>query len=231
MFFVPLVLMGLVFGAYLLGSIPSAVWIGKRFYGVDVREHGSRNAGATNVLRVLGRRAALPVFLIDGGKGYLAVMLSWIATKPLVGLEPFGEPFVNFRILLIVAAILGHIFPIFAGFKGGKGVATIAGCMIAFSPVPVILSLGVFLGMLLWKHYVSLGSVSAAVCFPFFMIVSPWISKIFHLNEILYINDVISPTMILFSFVVAGALIFMHRKNIKRLTERTETKTYIFKRK
>lgn len=214
--------------AYLLGSIPSAVWIGKIFFGVDVREHGSKNAGATNTLRVLGRRAALPVFVIDALKGYVAVMLSWLAVHPPVLLEPFGEPFVNLRIVLIVAVILGHIFPLFAGFRGGKGVATITGCMFAFAPVPMLLSLLVFLCVLGWKHYVSLGSIMGGLTFPIFMVISPWVSKIFKLNERLYINDVISPTMIIFSVVVAVALVFTHRKNIQRLREGTESKTYLF---
>lgn len=230
MFFIILIYISLLLVAYLLGSIPSAVWIGKRFYGIDVREHGSHNAGATNVLRVLGRRAALPVFLIDGGKGYAAVMLAWFTTITPCNLEPFGEPFVNFRILLIVAVILGHIFPIWAGFRGGKGVATIAGCLIAFAPVPTTLSLMVFAGVALGTHYVSLGSIVAALFFPLFMILSPWVSKIFRLNDLFFINDVTSPTMIIFGFVVAAALVFTHRKNITRLRSGTESKTYLFKK-
>lgn len=127
----------LIIGAYLLGSIPSAVWIGRLFFGVDVRRHGSGNAGATNVLRVLGTKAAIPVFIIDAAKGYGAVMLSWFATiAPPDHSFEFSEPFINLRIALMVAAILGHIFPIFAGFRGGKGVATIAGCLVAMTPVP-----------------------------------------------------------------------------------------------
>ena len=108
----------LVIVAYLLGSIPSAVWIGKRFYGIDVREHGSHNAGATNTLRTLGRRAALPVFAIDILKGFTAVMLSHLS-----GYAPGSDAMFNFKIMLVAAAVVGHIFPIFAGFKGGKGVA------------------------------------------------------------------------------------------------------------
>ncbi|MEG2479203.1 MAG: glycerol-3-phosphate acyltransferase, partial [Mucinivorans sp.] len=145
-----LIIISLVLLAYLLGSIPSAVWIGKAFFGTDVREFGSKNAGATNTLRVLGRKAALPVFVIDALKGYLAVMLSWFSVLPPIELEAFSELFVNLRILLIVAVILGHIFPLFAGFRGGKGVATITGAMLAFAPVPMILSFIVFLALLFW---------------------------------------------------------------------------------
>lgn len=220
----------LIILAYLLGSIPNAVWIGKVFFKVDVREHGSGNAGATNVLRTLGRRAALPVFILDGLKGYLAVMLSWVLPHFSDVFADFSEPFINFRILLIIAVILGHIFPIFAQFRGGKGVATIAGAMIAFSPIPILLSLIVFTIMLLWKHYVSLGSVCAAVTFPLFTILSPWVSQQLRLKDLMYINDVISPTMIIFSFVVAAVLVFMHRKNIARLKAGTESKVFLFKK-
>ena len=128
----------LIIAGYLLGSIPSAVWIGKWFYHTDVREHGSHNAGATNTLRVLGRRAALPVFVIDAAKGYAAVMLSHFT-------ELEGDALFFLKIGLTAAAILGHIFPLFAGFKGGKGVATMAGCMLAIAPVPMLLGLAPFI--------------------------------------------------------------------------------------
>ena len=109
--------------AYLLGSIPNAVWIGKKYYGIDIREHGSRNAGTTNMLRVLGRRAALPVFALDVLKGFVAVAL--------LGLLKYDDNIsdiwlINLKIIAVFAAVLGHIFPVFAHFKGGKGVATLA---------------------------------------------------------------------------------------------------------
>ena len=104
--------------AYLLGSIPSAVWIGKRYYGVDIREHGSKNAGTTNMLRVLGKRAAIPVFIIDYFKGFGAVMLTSLMRYD----DSISEGWlINLRIIATFAVVLGHIFPIFAGFKGGKG--------------------------------------------------------------------------------------------------------------
>ena len=108
----------LVICAYLLGSIPSAVWIGKHYYGIDVREHGSKNAGTTNTLRVLGKRAAIPVFIIDFLKGFLAVALAI-----LLAYDPEIQPnfIINVKIGLVFAAVLGHIFPIFADFRGGKG--------------------------------------------------------------------------------------------------------------
>lgn len=191
---------------YLLGSIPSAVWIGKRFYHTDVREHGSHNAGATNTLRVLGRRAALPVFIIDAAKGYGAVMLAHFTD-----LE--GDPLFFLKIGLTAAAILGHIFPIFAGFKGGKGVATMAGCMLAIAPIPMLMGLATFIIVLAASHYVSLGSITGGMLFPVYIII---------------VDGFHSPYKIVFGVLVAVVLIITHRKNIKRLREGTENETYLF---
>ena len=122
--------------AYLLGSIPNAVWIGKKYYGIDIREHGSRNAGTTNMLRVLGRRAALPVFALDVLKGFVAVAL--------LGLLKYDDNIsdiwlINLKIIAVFAAVLGHIFPVFAHFKGGKGVATLVGAVLGIHPITVLL--------------------------------------------------------------------------------------------
>lgn len=200
--------------AYLLGSIPSAVWIGKYFYGVDIREHGSRNAGATNMLRVLGRRAALPVFAIDFLKGFVALTLS-----NLVEFFPdvsWGEIY-NLKILLVVMVVLGHIFPLFAGFKGGKGVATLAGAVMGVAPTSVLLSLGVWVLVLMAWHYVSLASMIAGVCFPIFILSSPRTNH--------------SVSLVVFSFVIAILLIITHRKNIARLKAGTENKIYIWRKR
>ncbi|MEG0467105.1 MAG: glycerol-3-phosphate 1-O-acyltransferase PlsY [Mucinivorans sp.] len=211
----------LIIGAYLLGSIPSAVWIGRLFFNVDPRRHGSGNAGATNVLRLLGTKAALPVFAIDAAKGYAAVMLSWFSTLAPIDVScQFSEPFINLRIALMICAILGHIFPIFASFRGGKGVATIAGCLIAIAPVPLACSFVVFVVFWSISHYVSLGSLTAAISFPLWVVV-----------KYIIVGEYISPTMVIFSLVVASVMIFMHRANIKRLREHTEGKTYLFKKK
>ena len=124
--------------AYLLGSIPNAVWIGKKYYGIDIREHGSRNAGTTNMLRVLGRRAALPVFALDVLKGFVAVAL--------LGLLKYDDNIsdiwlINLKIIAVFAAVLGRIFPVFAHFKGGKGVATLVGAVLGIHPITVLLLL------------------------------------------------------------------------------------------
>ncbi len=214
-----LINIGLILGAYIIGSIPTAVWVGKLFFKLDIREHGSGNAGATNVLRVLGTAAAIPVFLIDAAKGYGAVMLGWYSSvAPTLGAE-FSEPFVFLRIALMVAAVLGHIFPLFASFRGGKGVATIAGCLIAIAPLPLLGSFVTFVVMWSIKSYLSLGSIFAALTFPLWTILVP----------IIY-GETISPTMVIFSVVVGGALIYTHRANIKRLKAGTESKTYLFRK-
>src|SRR5687768_13215686 len=119
---------GLLF-AYLLGSIPSAVWIGKRFYGIDVREFGSGNAGATNTFRVLGKKAGIPVLLIDIFKGWLAVQLAYLSSYRIDSVE-----FVNLELVLGIAALIGHIFPVYVGFRGGKGIATLLGVVIGVHP-------------------------------------------------------------------------------------------------
>lgn len=200
---------GLIIGAYLLGSIPSAVWIGKWFYGVDVREHGSRNAGATNTLRVLGRKAALPVFVIDAGKGFAAVMLCKIT-----GLS--GDAMFFLKMGLATAAVVGHIFPIFAGFKGGKGVATMTGCMMAIVPIPVLMGLLTFIIVLVMTEYVSVSSMTAGALLPVYIFIIYGIDDWYR---------------ILLGVVLAVVLVITHRKNIKRLREGTESKTYLYLRR
>ena len=199
--------------AYLLGSIPSAVWIGKKYYGVDIREHGSKNAGTTNMLRVLGRRAALPVFALDFLKGFLAVtVIQLLQYDDIVG----SNDIINLKIAALFAAVLGHIFPIFAGFRGGKGVATLVGAVTGIVPSIALLCFGVWLAVLMISHYVSLSSIVAGCFFPFFTLISPRAAAKVNL------------TFIVFSFVIAVLLIITHRKNIKRLLNHTESKTHIW---
>lgn len=198
----------LILLAYLLGSIPTAVWIGKSFYGIDVREFGSGNAGATNTFRVLGRRAGIPVLIIDIIKGSAAVALSYLSSYE------FGSPeFINLQLGLGVAALIGHIFPVFAGFRGGKGVATILGIVICILPVSCSLSLIVFLVVLLTTRIVSLSSMLAGIAFPIF------------LNLVLGNTDSI---LMIFSILVAFMLIITHRKNIVRLVKKQESKVNLF---
>ena len=194
-------------GAYLLGSIPSAVWIGKAFYGVDVRQHGSGNAGTTNVMRVLGKRAALPVFLIDGLKGYLAVSL--VAWSGMVAESP---EWLYLKMGLCIMAVVGHMFPIFAGFRGGKGVATLVGAMFAFSLGGILLCLATFVVIVAYTKYVSVGSMVGGLLLPFYAALcgqSDW-------------------RLMVFFGLISLLLFYTHRSNIGRLLHGTENKTYLF---
>jgi glycerol-3-phosphate acyltransferase PlsY len=198
--------------AYLLGSISSAVWVARTKHGINIREHGSGNAGATNILRVLGPKAALPVFIFDFLKGLTAVQfIRFTALDTQVS----PELYTGYEILLGICAVLGHIFPIFASFKGGKGVATVAGMLVAISPYPMLLALAVFLVTFLITRYVSLGSIMAALTFPIFVI---------FLFGMALMPEKTSLTLKCFSLIASTMIIMTHRKNIKRLINGTENK-------
>ncbi|MBE0662092.1 MAG: glycerol-3-phosphate 1-O-acyltransferase PlsY [Bacteroidales bacterium] len=200
----------LAIAAYLLGSIPTAVWVGKTFYNLDVRTQGSGNAGATNTIRVLGWKAGVPVLLFDVFKSWLAVKLPIIFST---GLE--GNMLINFQLLLGAIAVTGHIFPVFAGFKGGKGVASITGIVIALFPATFFIVMGIFTLILLLSGYVSLASILSAITFPFIAI---------------FVIRVDHPALMVFSILVGLVVPLMHRKNIKRLLNGTESK-FIYRNK
>lgn len=191
--------------AYLLGSVATAVWVGKKFHSIDVREHGSGNAGATNVIRVLGWKTGVPVLLIDVLKGWLAAMLPVFFSLA----RQDTALLTNLQILAGVAAVLGHIFPVFAGFRGGKGVATIFGVLLAIHPLLTLSCIGVFLSVLLITGYVSISSMSAGIAFPVFLFL---------------FFDTPSVYFKVFSLVVAAAILITHRKNISRLWKGEESK-------
>ena len=207
----------MVLFAYLLGSIPSAVWIGKKYYGIDIREHGSKNAGTTNMLRVLGKRAALPVFVIDFLKGFAAVALFSLLRYDA---DISSAWIINLKIVGVFAAVLGHIFPIFADFKGGKGVATLVGAVTGIYPQIILLCFVVWSLVFIITHYVSLASMTAGCCFPALVV-------IYSTTEWSRDNEV-SFSFIVFSFAVAILLLWSHRKNIQRLKEGTESKIYLW---
>lgn len=193
--------------AYLLGSIPSAVWVGRLFHGIDVREHGSGNAGATNVIRVLGWKTGIPVLLFDMAKGFLAAML-----PRLFNLAPQDSAMlVNLQIFTGLMAITGHIFPVFAGFRGGKGVAAMFGILLAIHPPVTLLCLGVFLVFFLSTGIVSIGSMAAGIAFPIFLLTFFKTPSVFFR---------------IFSVVVAVALLITHRKNIRRLLKGEEKRLF-----
>jgi glycerol-3-phosphate acyltransferase PlsY len=198
--------------AYLIGSIPTAVWVGKWFYGIDVREHGSGNAGTTNTIRVLGPKAGIPVFIIDVMKGFGAVELAYLCKADF---NTIGNTFAFYKVILSMVAVIGHVFPIFAGFRGGKGLATSLGVVLALFTYPALVSFVIFFIILLSTNYVSLGSITAAGIFPFVSIF------IFRNTEYAYL---------VYSCVISIFIIVTHRKNIKRLINGEEAKFY-FKKK
>lgn len=195
--------------AYLLGSIPSAVWVGKSFHGIDVREHGSKNAGATNTFRVLGKKAGILVLSIDVLKGVLAVIL------PRLILSLSVEMIIQIQLFAGVFVFLGHVFPLFAGFRGGKGVATSLGIIFGIHPPAAGICLLIFLIVFIISKYVSLGAIVASFFFPFI------VSFVFKENSIY---------LIVFSIVIGCTVIITHKKNIFRLIHGEENKMNLFKR-
>lgn len=204
----------LIFGviAYLLGSIPTAVWLGRMKYGIDVREHGSKNAGATNTFRVLGKKPGIVVLLIDIFKGLIAVLIPFFVLN-------FGwndAELIEIKIVSALMVVLGHVFPLYAGFNGGKGVATSLGVIIGVHPLAASICLGVFLIIFLISHYVSLGAICAAILFPILIV---------------FVFKTTSVALIIFSCVLSFAVLAAHRKNIGRLIKGEESKMNPFKKK
>ena len=206
--------------SYLVGSIPASVWVGKLAYGIDLREHGSGNAGATNAFRVLGWRAGSVASLIDLGKGLLAAGV--IATIRLDAL-PSGFGFWDVesvvRLIAGMAAVIGHMYPVWAGFKGGKGVSTTAGMLLALTPGVMLLTLGVFGLVLLASRYVSVASLSATALYP-----SAIAIKKYGLHA-----DGLDASIFVFSLVLATGIFIAHRSNIERLLAGTENRVKTFR--
>ncbi len=189
--------------AYLIGSVSFSVWIGKIFYGVDVRKKGSGNAGATNTIRVLGLKAGIIVLLLDALKAWGAVKLA-----PVFAGGSFSqEGLVTYSIILGALAVLGHVFPLYTGFKGGKGVASIVGMVIALYPYAFIAVLSWFILVFLLFRYVSLSSITSAILFPFLVIF------VFHEQSV---------SLIILSILIALFIPITHRKNIRRLLKGEE---------
>jgi acyl phosphate:glycerol-3-phosphate acyltransferase len=196
--------------AYLIGSIPTALIISRQFFGIDIRDYGSGNMGATNTFRVMGSKYGTIVMVCDILKGMLAVSLfnflphylhnEWDRTNLMVGLG--------------LAAVLGHVFPIFAQFKGGKGVATLFGMILAVQPVIALSCVGVFLLVLFLTRYVSLSSIIAGVALPIFVL---WIW-----NEDVVIYRI-------FAVLVGCLVILTHQKNIVKILRGNESRVPIFK--
>jgi acyl phosphate:glycerol-3-phosphate acyltransferase len=207
---------------YLIGSIPSSLWMGKIFYGVDIRDHGSGNAGATNTFRILGWKAGTIVLLFDFGKGLVCTLfISQLAYQVGSGPVTFYPGWDVDAMLLIVsgtAAVIGHMFPVYARFSGGKGAATACGMLYGVEPISISISLSIFLIVMFTTRYVSLGSIAASIVYPFSQLT---------LRYGLGVD--IDGSIIIFSSALALGVIIKHKGNIKRLMEGTENRVKSFK--
>ena len=196
--------------AYLIGSIPTALIISRRFFGIDIRDYGSGNMGATNTFRVLGSRYGTAVMIIDMLKGMAAVMLYNFI--PYYAHDELART--NFMIGLGLAAVVGHIFPIWANFRGGKGVATLFGMLLAIQPIVAVSCVAVFLAVLYLTRYISLSSILAGVALPICVL---WV---YNEKEVFYR---------VFAVAVAGLVVLTHQKNISRLIKGNESQVPILK--
>jgi len=200
----------LIIVAYLIGSVPTSVWVSKSFFNIDIRDYGSGNAGATNTYRVLGSKWGTFVMVADMLKGVLAVKLALL-------LPEYADDDVNLQNLqtgLGLAAVVGHIFPIWADFRGGKGVATLFGLVLGISPWTALSCVGIFSLVLYLTRFVSLSSILASIAFPFFILV---------------IFNVENPVYRVFAIAVALMVLLTHQKNISRLLKGNESKVPILK--
>ena len=186
-----------IVAGYLLGSISTGVVLSRLFAKTDIRSQGSGNAGTTNMLRVLGRKMALLTFIGDMLKGIIAVFIG----KWLIGGELGG-------LLGVVGAVLGHYYPLYFGFKGGKGIATSFGSLLFVFPVQALLAFAVFLILVAVTHYVSVGSIAAAITLPLLIVITRF-------QE---------PTLWIITVCIGASVIWRHRANIKRLMNHTENK-------
>lgn len=203
--------------SYLIGSIPNSIIISKAVSGIDIRKHGSGNAGGTNVLRVLGWKYGLIVIFLDALKGAIAVVL---IARLFYGPLPFENvsPFDDFTLIQIIAgmsAVIGHIWTVFAGFKGGKGIATALGMLLTLITVDMLIAVGVFTLVVLISRYVSLGSIIAAISVPATLFIR---ENLFHVDIPGY------STLFPFILGITALVIFTHRKNLIRLLHGNENK-------
>ncbi len=203
--------------SYLVGSIPNSIIISKAVKGIDIRKHGSGNAGGTNVMRVLGWKHGLLVILLDALKGAIAVVVIarlHYGPLPFTNISPFDD-FTLVQIIAGLAAVVGHIWTVFASFKGGKGIATALGMMLMLVTIDMLIALGVFVVVVSISRYVSLGSILSAIAVPSVLYIR---ENVFHVDIIGYGT--------LFPFIVAVSLlvIFTHRKNLVRLFNGNESK-------
>lgn len=208
------IIIGLIV-SYIIGSVPTAVWIGKAFYNLDVREHGSGNPGATNTFRVLGKKAGTIVMLGDITKGLVATSLVIILYRLGIVQE---QNIILYKLIFGITAVIGHVFSLFINFKGGKGVATLLGMMIAIQYEVALICIVVFLITLIISKYVSLSSILAVLTYPILLMFAPH----FKTNE---------PILIVFGLFLFVIVVWTHNKNIRRILGGEENKTYLIKSK
>ena len=203
--------------SYLIGSVPNSIIISKLVRGIDIREHGSGNAGGTNVMRVLGWKYGLLVIFLDALKGAIAVV---IISRLFYGPLPFENvsPFDDFTLVQIIAgmsAVIGHIWTVFAGFKGGKGIATALGMLLTLITIDMLIAVGIFTLVVLISRYVSLGSIIAALSVPATLFIR---ENLFHVDIPGY------STLLPFIIGVTAIVIFTHRKNLLRIINGNKNK-------
>ena len=194
--------------SYLIGSIPSSIIAGKVLKGIDIREHGSGNAGATNVYRVLGWKACAVVALADCGKAYVAVVY---ISQITVGAVPITSEMI--QILAGLSAIIGNVWTVFAQFKGGKGALTVLGVFLGLAPVTVLICFATFIVLVLTTRYVSVGTITAAILLSTIMVIRKY-----------WLLHSIGLPLLLFTFLLTALLLITHRSNIKRLMNGTENR-------
>ncbi|MFC2135348.1 glycerol-3-phosphate 1-O-acyltransferase PlsY [Bacteroidota bacterium] len=210
-------LLVVVFLSYLVGSIPTALIISKVVKGIDIREHGSGNMGGSNVFRVIGWKFGVLVIILDALKGALAVIVIarlYLGNFPFTNVTPFDD-FTLIQIIAGLSAVIGHIWTAFAGFKGGKGIATALGFLVTIITVDMLFALGIFLIVVYLSRYISLGSISAAVSVPLIMIIR---ENVFHVDIQGY------HTILPFSIVLAFLVMYTHRANLGRLLKGNENR-------
>lgn len=208
--------------SYLIGAIPSSLWTGKLFFNIDIRDHGSGNAGATNTFRILGWKAGVSVLLVDFGKGLLCTTLvsrlAWVIGSGPVQIYPGWDVEPMLLILCGVAAVVGHMFPVYANFSGGKGAATACGMLYGIEPISISISLAVFFILMFSTRYVSVGSMAGAIVYPITQLILRY-----------GFGWDIDGSILIFSSALAIGIIIKHKGNIKRLLNGTENRVGSFK--
>jgi glycerol-3-phosphate acyltransferase PlsY len=227
-----LTLLAIVAVSYTIGSIPTSIIAAKLLKGIDIRQYGSGNAGGTNAFRVLGWKAGLAVTLIDIFKGTVAAVwvVAYFKQHPAGAFPDMNE--VALRLVAGTSAVIGHVFTVFAGFKGGKGVSTAAGMLIGIAPVSMLMVIGIFVLAVFVSRYVSVASILAAVAFPLIIAIRKYFFELgggldYYIRMFgsqWFVHDSLDYHLLIFGLIVAAAILYTHRSNIKRLLSGTENR-------